>query len=100
TNPTKKDLFVSSLVQRVPQGLSQEQSLDFARESLELRGAKVHYLLDHTQALTFSAREYFVAGPCNELPTLGGTEKCERILNMNSVWGGQGQSPPVNWVRT
>ena len=99
TNPGKKDLFVSSLVQR--NGLSREQSLDFARESLATHGARLHYIRDHTDAATPSEAEYRLQTVCPESPNLmAGGEVCIRYLNFNSGLG-PGLTPPfTGWQRT
>jgi hypothetical protein len=106
THPAKKDLFVSSLVARTQ--LEPEQSLDFARESLADRGARLHYLFDHTE-VTAAEQEYQLLSPCPEMPDLNpapGTpqEVCVRHLSFSAGFSGGLTPPPLppgmSWSRT
>ena len=98
TNPTKKDLFVSSRVSRTL--LQAPQSVDFARSSLEEHGVRFHYLFDHLEA-SGSSREYLLTtGECPESPPFEDlTVRCERLLNFNSAWGVGLAPPSTTWQR-
>jgi hypothetical protein len=99
THPARKDLFVSSLVQRLSGGLTQEQSLDFARQSLAEHGARLHYLFDHTE-VTAAEREYQLLTPCPEQPSFTGSDVCMRHLDFSAGYSG-GLQPPAGtgWSR-